>query len=166
MAPKQTRDTTKTKELQSAKTPLMRRLRNIKNAKVQDTSWEKTWAKIKEWAYVDKNPTPATEKINHSIIMNYMNTPFMASFKGAKEIAVKFIISRYHNSRFYLDRSVEISGEVICKLTGLSNQGDPVPVGIKEGLVEKLTGSPSEKNSKGLMISQIKTEFHKLWVKS
>ena len=36
MAPKQTKATTaKTKELQSAETPLMIRLRNIKNAKVQ-----------------------------------------------------------------------------------------------------------------------------------
>ena len=38
MAPKQTRSSTaKTKELQSTETPLMRRLRNIKNAKVQET---------------------------------------------------------------------------------------------------------------------------------
>ena len=50
---------------------------------------------------------------------------------------------------------VEISSEVIYKLTGLSNQGDPVPVDIKEWVVERLTGTPSRKNSKGLMISQI-----------
>ena len=127
MAPKQTRAAAKTKELQSAKTPLM----NIKNAKVQETWWAKTWAKIKEWAYVDKKPTPVVEKINHSTIMNYMNTPFMASFGGTKETTVKFIISQYHNRKFYFDRLVEISDEVIYKPTGLSNQGDPVPVGIK-----------------------------------
>ena len=115
----------------------------------------KPWAEIKEWAYVDKNPTPAIEKINHSTILNYINAPFMASFGGTKETTVKFIISRYHNDRFYFDRPVAISGEVIFKLIGLSNQGDPVPVGIKEGLVEELTGSSSDKNSKGLMISQI-----------
>ena len=58
MALKQTRAAaTKTKELQSVETRLMRRLRNIKNAKVQETSWEKTWAEIKEWAYVDKKMT-------------------------------------------------------------------------------------------------------------
>ena len=79
----------------------------------------------------------------------------MASFGGTKETAVKFIISRYHNGKFYIDRPVEISGEVIHKLIGLSNQGEPVPVGIKVGLVEELTGSASGKNSKGLMISQI-----------
>ena len=131
MAPKQTRAVAKTKELQTAEIPLMRRLRNIKNAKVQETSWEKTWVEIKEWAYVDKKPTPATEKINHSTIINYMNTPFMASFGGTKETAVKFIISRYHNGIFYFYMPLRISSEVIYKLIGLSNQGDPVPVGIK-----------------------------------
>ena len=68
---------------------------------------------------------------------------------------MKFIISRYHNGKFYFDRSVEISGEVIYKLTSLSNQGDPVPIGIKEGLVEQLTRTPTGKNWKGLIISQI-----------
>ena len=84
MAPKQTRAATKTKELETDETPLLRRLINIKNAKVQETSWEKPCAKIKEWAYVDKKPTQAVEKVNHSSIMNYMNTPFMASFEGTK----------------------------------------------------------------------------------
>ena len=36
-------------------------------------------------------------------------------------------------------------------------EGNLVPVGIKEGLVEELTRSSSGKNSKGLMISQITT---------
>ena len=93
MARKQTRVAAKTEELQTAETPLMRRLRNIKNAKVQETSWEKTWDEIKEWAYVNKKPTPTVEKVNHSTIMNYMKTLFMAHFGGTKETAVKFIIS-------------------------------------------------------------------------
>ena len=76
----------------------------------------------------------------------------MEIFRGTKETAVKFIINRYHNGKFYFDRLVEISGEVIYKLIGISNQGDPVPVDIKEGLVERLTGTPTRKNSKGLMI--------------
>ena len=77
----------------------------------------------------------------------------MASFGGTKETAVKFIISRYHNDKIYFDRPIDISGEVIYKLTGLSNQGEPIPVGIKEGLFEELTRSASRKNSKGIMIS-------------
>ena len=99
--------------------------------------------------------TQDAEKINHGTILNYINASIMANFGGMKETAVKFIISRYYNGRFYFDQPVEISGELISKLTGLSNQGEPVPVGIKEGLLEELTGSSSGKNSKGLMISQI-----------
>ena len=83
-----------------------------------------------------EEPTQAAKKVNRSSIMNYMNTPFMASFGGTKETTVKFIISRYHNDRFYVDKTVNISGEVIYKLNGISNQGDPIPVDIKEGLVE------------------------------
>ena len=64
--------------------------------------------------------TPEAEKIRHNTIMSYMNTPFMEIFGGTKEIAVKFIISQYHNGKFYFERLVEISGEVIYKLTGLS----------------------------------------------
>ena len=83
----------------------------------------------------------------------------MEIFGGTKEAMVEFIISRYHNGKFYFNKPVEISSEVIYKLTGLSNQGDPVPVGIKEGLVEQLTRMPSDKNSKGIMISQIQARM-------
>ena len=91
------------------------------------------------------------------MIFNYPNARLMASFGGTKEATIKFIISQYHNGRFYFNRPVNITGDIISKLTGMSNQGNPVPIGIKEGLVQELTGSPSEKNSKGLMIGQIAT---------
>ena len=68
-----------------------------------------------------KKMTPEAEKISHSTIMSYMNTQFMETFAGMKETTMKFIISRYHNGKFYFDRLVKISGEVIYKLTGLSN---------------------------------------------
>ena len=96
--------------------------------------------------------TQAAEKIWKRGIFNYPNAPLMASFGGTKEATVKFIISRYHNGRFYFDQPIDITGDVISKLTGLSKQGSPVPIGIKDGLVQELTGSSSGKNSKGLMI--------------
>ena len=89
----------------------------------------------------------------------------MASFGGTKEATIKFIISRYHNGRFYFDEPIDISGDVISKLTGLSNKGDPVPVRIKEGPVKDLTGSSSGKNSKGLMIGQITTRMPQIVAK-
>ena len=101
--------------------------------------------------------TQATEKVQKSSIFNYPNAPLMASLGGMKEAVVKFIISRYNNGRFYFNQPIDITGDVISKLTGLSNQGSLVPIGIKDGLVQELTGSPSGKNSKGLMIGQIAT---------
>ena len=90
--------------------------------------------------------------------MSYMNTPLLVSFSGTKETVVKFIIIRYHNGKYYFDRPIEIFDEVIYKLTKLSNQGEPIPIDIKEGLVERLPRTPSGKNSKGLMISQIQAQ--------
>ena len=84
--------------------------------------------------------------------MNYMNAPLMASFSGTKENTANFIISRYHNGKFYFDKPVEISGETIYKLTRLSNKEDPIPVGIKYGLVKILMGTPTRKNSNGLIV--------------
>ena len=103
MAPKQTRASTKTKEIQAVDTPLVHRMKNIKNAKVQEGSWKNIWTKIQEWAFVNKKATQAVEKIRHSTIFSYANAPLMAIFGGMKETAVKFIINRYHNGRFYFD---------------------------------------------------------------
>ena len=58
---------------------------------------------MQEWAYVNKNPTQAVEKIKYSTIFNYVNAPLMPSFDGTKETVVKFIISWYHNDRFYFN---------------------------------------------------------------
>ena len=159
MAPKQTRASTKAKEIQATDTILVCRLKNIKNAKVQEGSWQKLWTKIQEWAFVDKKMTQAPEKIKRNTLFGYANALLMASFGGMKGAAIKFIISRYHNGRFYFDQPVNISGDVISKLTGLSNEGNPVPVKIKDGLVKDLTGSSSGKKFKGLMISQITTRM-------
>ena len=62
MAPRQTRAATKAKELQAEDIPLIRRLKHIKNAKVQEGQGQKLWAEIQEWAFVDKKMTQAAEK--------------------------------------------------------------------------------------------------------
>ena len=136
MAPKLTRDAAKEKELQAEDTPLLNRLKNIKNVKVQEDPFQKLWQEIQEWAFVDNRLTQAVEKIRNNSIFQYPNAPLMASFGGTKEATVKFIISRYHNGWFYFDQLIDITGEVISKLTSLSNKGSHVPIGIKEGLVQ------------------------------
>ena len=56
MAPKQTKAMKyKLKELESAVSPLVRWLENIIKAKVQETSWARHWAEIKQWAYGGKS---------------------------------------------------------------------------------------------------------------
>ena len=75
-------------------------------------------------------------KVNASTILNYINAPLMASFGETKETIVKFIISRYHNGKFYFNRPIEISGETIYKLNRLSNKGDPVPIGSNSEMIK------------------------------
>ena len=105
--------------------------------------------------------TQEAENISHSTIISYMNTPFMVSFDGTKETDVKFIISWYHNRKFYFNKPIEISNKVIYKLIRLSNTGDPVPIGIKDGLVKRLTGTLIGKNL-SLIVSQIRATTPKI----
>ena len=120
---------------------------------------------IKKWEYVEKKMTEETQKVNVSTIMSYINAPLIMSFGGTNEIIEKLILSQYHNGKFYFDKHVEISSEVIYKLTGLSNKGEPIPVGIKDGLIERLTGTLIGMNSKGLIIGKIKSTTPKLVAK-
>ena len=105
------------------------------------------------------------EKVNHSTIMNFMKAPVMEIFGGTKETIVKFMIIWYHNGKFYFDTPVEISVKTIYKVTKMSNKGDLVPIGIKEGLVEILTRTSTGKNSKGLIIRQIQATTPKIVAK-
>ena len=91
--------------------------------------------------------------------------PSWRVLEGQKENIVKFIISRYHNGKFYFDKPVEISVETIYKLTGLSNKVYPVPIGIKEGLVERLSRTPTGNNSKWIIFGQIQASTPKMVVK-
>ena len=109
--------------------------------------------------------TEEAQKVNNSTIMNFLNAPLMEIFGGMKETIVIFIINRYQNGKFYFDTLVEISAEAIYRLTGIYNKGDPVPGGIKEGLVERLTGTPTGKNSKGLIIGQVQATTPKMVAK-
>ena len=85
----------------------------------------------KKWEYIYKKMTTEAQKVTASTIMSCINAPIMENFIGVKEIIAKFIINRYHNEKFYFKKPIEIFGDVIYKLTGLSNKGEPVPVGSK-----------------------------------
>ena len=63
MAPKLTRAAAKAKEFQAEDTPLVQRLKHIKNAKVQEGPFQKLWDEIQEWAYQGSKMTQAAEKV-------------------------------------------------------------------------------------------------------
>ena len=111
---------------------MVQRLKHIKNAKVQEGPFQKLWAEIQEWAYEGSKMTQAAEKVWKSSILQYPNAPLMASFGGTKEAAVKFIISRYHNGRFYFDRPINITGDVISRLTS-PTKASLYQLGLKKG---------------------------------
>ena len=64
-----------------------------------------------------------------------MNAPLMDSFAGTKEIIAQFIISRYHNGKFYFDTPMEINGDLIYNITGITNKGNHVPTKLNLGLL-------------------------------
>ena len=97
--------------------------------------------------------------------MNFLNAPLMEIFGGMKETIIIFIINWYQNQKFYFDTLVEISAKAIYRIIWLSNKGDPVPIGIKEGLVEILTVTPTWKSSKGLIIGQVQATTTKIVAK-
>ena len=104
-------------------------------------------------------------KVNNSTIMNFINAPLIARFGGTKETIFKFIISRYHKGKFYFDTPMEISSETIYKFTGIPNKGNLVPIGMKQGLFEKIMGTPTGKNSKGLIIGKFQDTTPKMVAK-
>ena len=133
MAPKKLTATTrsasnKLKQLENDITPLVERLHNICHAKVVETSWAIIWKEIKEWAYENGKLMEEAQKLSASTILSYMNVPLMEIFAGTKEIIAQFIVSRYHNGKFYFNGPIEISGDMIYRLIGLSNKGEPVLV--------------------------------------
>ena len=81
------------------------------------------------------------QKLSARTILSYMNAPLMENFAGTKYIIAQFIVSRYHNEKFYFYRPIKISGDMIYMLVGLSNKGELIPVRSNPGLVEKLTGT-------------------------
>ena len=81
-----------------------------------------------------------SEKLSARIILSYMNAPLMDIFAETKDIIAQFIVSIYHNGKLYFDGPVEISGDMIHRLTGLLNKGEPILVRSNLDLVEKLKG--------------------------
>ena len=99
--------------------------------------------------------TSEAKNLNVITILSYLNAPLMEIFGGTKDIIENFIVSGYHKGKLYFDKPIEVSDDIIYRLTRLSEKGEPVPVGSNPRLVENLTSTPAGKNSRGLVTSQI-----------
>ena len=96
-------------------------------------------------------------------IKSYLNAPIVDNFGTLKEEATKFLVSRYHDGKIWLDQPITINAKIINFITGLPLNGDLVPVGSKNpALLEKFTRSSERgKNSKGLQINSIESPLVK-----
>ena len=72
---------------------------------------------------------------------------------------VKFLVSRYHDGKIWLDQPITINSKLINFITGLPLSGELVPIGSKNPtLLENFIGSTQRgKKSKGLQINSIES---------
>ena len=79
------------------------------------------------------------------------------------EEAIKFLISRYHDGKIWLDQPIAITGKLINFITGLPLNREVILVSSKNpSLLERFTGSTQKgKNSKGLQINSIEAPLVK-----
>lgn len=81
------------------------------------------------------------------------------NFGNLKEEAAKFLVSRYHDRKIWLDKPIAITGKLINFITDNPLNGEPIPIGSKNPyLLERFIGSTQKgKNSKGLQINSIES---------
>lgn len=53
-------------------------------------------------------------------IRAYMGAPLVTGFDGLKVEAMKFIVSRYHKGKAWLNKLIEIPPQLILQIIGLS----------------------------------------------
>ena len=135
---------------------LQQRLSKIRNAKLYEHNWPKYWAEMREWSKLDN-----ARNITVAQIKSYLNAPIIDNFRTLKEEVVKFLVSRYHDDKIWLDQPITINARLRNFITGLLLNGDQVLVESKNpALLEKFTGSTQRrKNSKGLQINSIESSL-------
>ena len=122
-------------------------LRKRKKAKLDEHNWPKYWVEMKECAKSENARNITTIRIK-----SYLNVPIVDNFGTLKEEVVKYLVSRYHDRKIWLDQPIAIIDKLVNFITNLPLNREPVPVRLKNPtLLEKFTGSTQRgKNSKGL----------------
>lgn len=106
-------------------------------AKLDEHNWPKYWAEMRDWSKLDN-----ARNITTTWIKSYLNAPIIDNFRTLKEEVAKFLVSRYHDGKIWLDQPITINAKLINFITDLPLNGDQVPVGSKNpALLEKFIGS-------------------------
>ena len=71
-------------------------------------------------------------------IKSYLNAPIIDNFGTLKEQAAKFLVTRYHDEKIWIDQPIAISGKLISFIIGLPLNGEPVLVGSKNPALKNL----------------------------
>lgn len=59
-----------------------------------------------------------------------------------KDLATKYIVSRFHDGKLWLENPVEITEDLIHHVTGLPKKGDKVPMDMPSAkMIEQELGS-------------------------
>lgn len=84
----------------------------IRKPKLDEHSWPKYWVEMKEWTKCEN-----ARNITVARIKSYLNAPIIDNFGTLKEKAVKFIVSRYHDGKIWLDQPITINNKLINFIT-------------------------------------------------
>ena len=66
--------------------------------KLDEHNWPKYWVELREWAKSEN-----ARNVMAARIKSYLNAPIIDNFGTLKEEAAKFLVSRYHDRKIWLD---------------------------------------------------------------
>lgn len=156
-------------ELPVADIILKKRVENIKALRLKELDCSSMKDKYLKWAMKatrkDKNPwREEAQNLVKAGLGQILTIPQFAGFDGLKEEAVKILLSRVHDKTLWLNEPIQIDAEVIHRITGLPNKGEPVKFVARDSnsWINKLTGKTltEGRNSRGLKISCIRSKIH------
>ena len=157
MTPKPSPRRTIRKEKATNDQSLKGRLNRILSAKTDEFNWDIQKKLLREWGLNEQHRwcEPAA-LLYKSGISRYFSAPQIAMFGNLKDLATKYIVSRYHEGKLWLDSIMEITAELIHQVTALPMKGDKVPMDMPSTqMIQEELGSEEEgRNSKGIRIGQ------------
>ena len=133
------------------------RLTRILSAKTDEFNWDTQNQLLREWGLkVKTDGCDLAAPLYKAGITTYLSAPQLAKFGNLKDSATKYTVSHYHDVKFWMDNTVELTAELIHGVTGLPMTGDKVPMDMPSAtrIREYLRSEEEGTNSKGLRIGK------------